>query len=128
MRLGEGNDERHKRTQRLLRRVEAVAGVLPVQHVADGRLACFGIAFGQQVGLLVLPPRQALARRVAFDRYEVADRSQARLAPGGEKLLGPVPAVETYAEAAVFEEARDFGKGWRKPGVGIVSGNAPAVA
>src|SRR5436309_4392616 len=49
-------------------------------------------------------------------------------APGAEKIVGAIPAIEAYTEAIVFERSVDFAEGWSNPrGRGVAGNGAPAA-
>src|ERR1700676_430479 len=73
---GEALDQRHERRNRLLRRVDVIAGIAHLKDIRDGALWTRRRAFGQQVRLLMLVAKEAHRRRVALSEHQVADEPE----------------------------------------------------
>src|SRR5439155_25949834 len=65
---------------------------------------------------------------ITFYQNDMSCRLETCPAPGAEKIVGAIPAVEAYAEAIVFESSVDFAEGGSNPRSGRVAGNAAPAA
>jgi hypothetical protein len=119
--------DRRKDTYRLLRRMEAVASVAPVEDVRQWTFRCLHLPIRQKVGLLVLMPQQAYIRRIAFAKHEMTNRPKSGFAPGFHEQVDLVPTVEADAEAALLEDATHFVKGGFEPPVVVVIGDGTST-
>ena len=114
--------------QRLLRRMQLVAAVGPVDDIADGRLRKLRIALRQQVGAFVLIAEILFRRRVALRKDEVTDDAETRLAPCLHEAVGMRPAVEADSEAVAAKNAEHLRESWLEPGVVVVVRDGAPVA
>src|SRR5208337_411163 len=72
LRPREGLDDRRENTQRLLRWVQPVAGIVPLEHIRNARSGWRGIALGEQVGVLMVVAQEALLRGIRLGERQVA--------------------------------------------------------
>src|SRR5208337_580469 len=121
-------DQRLQAADRLLGRVQLVAGVLPFQNVRDRPFRQGGIAFRQQIGLLVRRLHEARARCVFLAKDDMADGPETRAPPRRHELVGLVPAIEADTEAVGFEQPLDMPERRINPVAGAVVFDALAVA
>src|ERR1035441_2171804 len=84
--LAEGLDQRFEDADRFLRRVQAVAGILPVEHVRRWTVGKSGKALGQQIGGFMLIPQVAGLRRIRFAKDDVTGDAKPCFAPRGNQL------------------------------------------
>src|SRR5207247_5552865 len=80
------------------------------------------------VCLFVLVAQETGAGSITFYQNDMTCRLETCSAPGAEKIVGAMPAVETHAEAIVFERPVDFAEGWSNPRRGGVAGDAAPLA
>jgi hypothetical protein len=76
----------------------------------------------------MLVAQEADGRSVTLAEHEVADDGEPRGAPGGDELVGAVPAVEADAKSAVLQDAVHFGESWLQPASVAVARDAAARA
>jgi hypothetical protein len=90
----------------VLRRMEPVAGIVcPLDHVADGVLGRFRVAFRQEIGAFVLVSLKPGARGVALRKSEMAENAESSVTKRSGEFVDVRPAVEGYAEAVSLEHA-----------------------
>src|ERR1700730_5325953 len=76
----------------------------------------------------MLVAQEAGRRRIAFAEYDMPGELEACGAPGGDKAVRLVPAVEANAKAVVLEQAEDLREGRSEPAVVIVIDDAAPAA
>lgn len=119
----EPGDQRREDLDGFLGRVQPVAGVDPVDHVAQRRRRPAHVALGEQVGLLMPVLEEAGRGGVSLAEHHVADKPEAGGAPGRNEPIGLVPAVEAEAERTVLEDPVHLGRGGHEPAAVVVVGN-----
>ena len=120
-------DHWQKHREGLLRGMELVAAVGPVDNVADGVGWLFRVAFGEEIGAFVLVAQEFAGRGVALGENEVPDDAEAS---GAVRLHEPVdvrPSVEADTEAVPPQDAEHLGKRWLEPGGVIIVRDGAAV-
>src|ERR1035437_3995761 len=125
---GKSGNQGFERLHRLLRRMQAVAGIMPVQHV--GRRSAWegGKALGQQIGGFMLIPQVTGLGRIALAEDDMPGNAEACLAPRGHEHIGLVPAVEADTQAVGLQDAVDLREGGFEPCVIVIVDDASAGA
>jgi hypothetical protein len=91
--------------------VQLIAGVVPLDNVAEGLLRLARIALGQQIAAFVLAAYMAHRGRVPLRKTEMPYRPKTGGAEGIHEAVGMEPAVETEAVTVSLEDAVHLGEG-----------------
>src|SRR5579871_502174 len=127
-RRGEGFHERQEYRKRLLRRMQLIAAVLPVYHVADGAGGLLRVSLGKQVGAFMLIAQVLGAGSVPFWESQMPHHAKTRFAIGGQELVGVRPSIEAHAKAVGTEYPVHLCKCRLQPGVVIIVGYSATIA
>jgi hypothetical protein len=90
--------QRQQHRNRLLRRMQAVAAIRPVDNIAYRPVRAFRVALGQQIGIFMLTAQEAGARRVALRERDVTGEAEPGLTPRADERIRARPAVEADAK------------------------------
>src|SRR6185437_9885460 len=119
--LREGSNERLENAKGFLRRVQAVAGVLPVEHIWNALRRLRRISFCKQIRVFVVVAQKSLGRRILLGEGQMSGQPKAGLPPRCDELIGMMPSVEADTEGILSQHAKDFMEcGFQPRPIGVV--------